>query len=131
LAEARSKAWVCGSFIVGIAGSNPDEGVHILFCSFCVLFRCSDRCDTHTRGVCVCVFLVYVCCVICVSECVVCVCVMCVCVGGCGVMCACVGGWVWCVCLCVLCGVCVCFCGVCVCTCDLFVCVCVCVSYCV
>ena len=37
--DARSKAWVCGSLLAGIAGSNPTEGmsvclsvVNIAFC---------------------------------------------------------------------------------------------------
>ena len=34
---ARSKAWVCGSSLVGIASSNPARGMMFVSCEFCVL----------------------------------------------------------------------------------------------
>ena len=33
---ARSRAWVCGSLLAGIAGSNP-AGVMDIYCDYCVL----------------------------------------------------------------------------------------------
>jgi hypothetical protein len=39
--EAQSKAWVCGCSLVGIAGSNPAEGMVSVCCECCVL---SERC---------------------------------------------------------------------------------------
>jgi hypothetical protein len=36
----RSKPWVCGHSIAGIAGSNPAEGMDVrLFCLLCVVRR--------------------------------------------------------------------------------------------
>jgi hypothetical protein len=31
---ARSKAWVCGRLVAGIAGSNPAEGVDVFLCVY-------------------------------------------------------------------------------------------------
>jgi hypothetical protein len=31
---ARSKAWVCGLLVAGIAGSNPAEGVDVFVCVY-------------------------------------------------------------------------------------------------
>jgi hypothetical protein len=43
---ARSKAWVCGGLLVGIAGSNSDGGIDVLFVNvvFChIKFTASAR----------------------------------------------------------------------------------------
>ena len=64
---ARSKAYVCGRWIDGIAGSNPAEGIDIGL--LCVVG--SGLCDVlislseETYGVCVCV-----CVCVCLSVCV-------------------------------------------------------------
>jgi hypothetical protein len=58
----RSKAYVCGRFVAGIAGSDPAEGMDVRL--LCLLLCCvgSGPCDepiTHSEGsycVCVCVF---------------------------------------------------------------------------
>ena len=34
---ARSKAWVCGRSLAGIAGSNSAGGIDVLSCECCVL----------------------------------------------------------------------------------------------
>jgi hypothetical protein len=35
---ARSKAWVCGRLLAGIAGSNPSGGMDVcLLCMLCVV----------------------------------------------------------------------------------------------
>jgi hypothetical protein len=41
-----SKAWVCGRLLAGIAGSNPAEGMDVVFCAY-MLLSCVGRglCD--------------------------------------------------------------------------------------
>ena len=50
---ARSKAWVCGGSLAGIAGSNPAGGVNVsLLRMLCVVRQMSlRRTDHSSRGV--------------------------------------------------------------------------------
>jgi hypothetical protein len=43
----RSKAWVCGSLVAGVAGSNPVEGMDVCLLCFYVMLSCVGRglCD--------------------------------------------------------------------------------------
>jgi hypothetical protein len=44
---ARSKTWVCGRLVVGITGSNPDEGMDVCLLCLYVVLSCVGRgfCD--------------------------------------------------------------------------------------
>jgi hypothetical protein len=50
---ARSKAWVCGHSVVGIAGSNRAGGIDVcLLWVLCVVrYRCLWRADHSSRAV--------------------------------------------------------------------------------
>jgi hypothetical protein len=46
-ATARSKAYVCGRLVAGVAGSNPAEGIDVCLLCLCVVLSCAGRdlCD--------------------------------------------------------------------------------------
>ena len=50
---ARSKAWVCGSWVVGIVGSNPVGGMDVCLLQVLCIIRFSSlrRADRLPRGV--------------------------------------------------------------------------------
>jgi hypothetical protein len=60
---ARSKAWVCGHSLAGMAGSNPtgDMDVCLLCLLYVVGYRSLRRADHSSRGVLATVWYVVVC----------------------------------------------------------------------
>jgi hypothetical protein len=53
LVAARSKAWVCGNSLAGIAGSNPADSIEYLSPVIVVCFQIKSlrRAETSSRGV--------------------------------------------------------------------------------
>jgi hypothetical protein len=43
LVAARSKAYVCGRLVAGVAGSNPAEGMDVCLLCFYVVLSCAGR----------------------------------------------------------------------------------------